>query len=117
MINRRGLITGLISLAAAPAIVRVSSIMPVKVIKPEISMYELTQIILKANEKVILGMLEHSIMYGTSIGKINYDPNNYDTPIFTPIYDYLKLAQSISANSLDAVKIINANDYEMRKVE
>lgn len=33
MLNRRGLITGLISLAAAPAIVRASSLMPVKVIK------------------------------------------------------------------------------------
>ena len=31
MLNRRGLITGLISLVAAPAIVRASSLMPVKV--------------------------------------------------------------------------------------
>jgi hypothetical protein len=31
MINRRGLITGLISLVAAPAIVRAGSLMPVKV--------------------------------------------------------------------------------------
>lgn len=30
MMNRRQLITGLVSLAAAPAIVRVSSIMPIK---------------------------------------------------------------------------------------
>lgn len=30
MINRRGLITGLIAFAAAPAIVRASSLMPVK---------------------------------------------------------------------------------------
>lgn len=30
MISRRGLITGLVSLVAAPAIVRVTSIMPVK---------------------------------------------------------------------------------------
>lgn len=30
MINRRGLITGLISLVAAPAIVRASSLMPIK---------------------------------------------------------------------------------------
>lgn len=30
MISRRGLITGLISLAAAPAIIRASSLMPVK---------------------------------------------------------------------------------------
>ncbi len=32
--NRRALLTGLISLVAAPAIVRVSSIMPVKVMPP-----------------------------------------------------------------------------------
>lgn len=31
MLSRRGLITGLISLAAAPAIVRASSLMPIKV--------------------------------------------------------------------------------------
>jgi hypothetical protein len=34
MISRRGLITGLISLAAAPAIVRASSLMPVKIMEP-----------------------------------------------------------------------------------
>lgn len=34
MLSRRGLITGLISLAAAPAIVRASSLMPVKMILP-----------------------------------------------------------------------------------
>ena len=33
-INRRSLITGLISFVAAPAIVRVESLMPVKVVKP-----------------------------------------------------------------------------------
>lgn len=33
MINRRGLITGLISFVTAPAIVRASSLMPVKAIK------------------------------------------------------------------------------------
>lgn len=35
MLSRRGLITGLISLAAAPAIVRASSLMPIKVMEPE----------------------------------------------------------------------------------
>jgi hypothetical protein len=35
MLSRRKLITGLISFAAAPAIVRASSLMPVKVMKPE----------------------------------------------------------------------------------
>lgn len=34
MIGRRSFITGLISLVAAPAIVRVGSIMPVKVMEP-----------------------------------------------------------------------------------
>jgi hypothetical protein len=40
MLNRRGLITGLISLVAAPAIVRVTSIMPVKAIKPPHPWYD-----------------------------------------------------------------------------
>ena len=35
LINRRKLITGLISFAAAPAIVRASSLMPVKVMNEE----------------------------------------------------------------------------------
>ena len=34
MINRRGLITGLIAFTAAPAIVRAESLMKIKVIKP-----------------------------------------------------------------------------------
>ena len=34
-LSRRSLITGLISLVAAPAIVRVSSLMPVKAMEPE----------------------------------------------------------------------------------
>ncbi len=34
MINRRSLITGLVSLVAAPAIVRAGSLMPVKVMTP-----------------------------------------------------------------------------------
>ena len=33
MLNRRGLITGLISLVAAPTIVRASSLMPIKVME------------------------------------------------------------------------------------
>lgn len=33
-LSRRGLITGLVSLVAAPAIVRVASLMPVKVMEP-----------------------------------------------------------------------------------
>lgn len=113
MINRRGLITGLISLAAAPAIVRASSLMPVKVIKSEISIYELMQIILKANERVVLGMLENSIMYGTSVGKVSYATNNSDYPIFTPINDYLKLDQSLSANSLEQPTQSNFDSIKM----
>lgn len=34
ILSRRGVITGLISFAAAPAIVRIESLMPVKVILP-----------------------------------------------------------------------------------
>lgn len=48
MINRRGLITGLISLTAAPAIVRASSLMPVKVIDKNIfTLDQYTELILK----------------------------------------------------------------------
>lgn len=35
-ISRRGIITGLISFAAAPAIVRIESLMPVKVMRIEV---------------------------------------------------------------------------------
>lgn len=35
MLTRRGLITGLASLLAAPAVVRASSLMPVKALPPE----------------------------------------------------------------------------------
>lgn len=38
--NRRGLITGVISLFAAPAIVRATSLMPVKALKPSLTIEE-----------------------------------------------------------------------------
>ncbi len=40
MINRRSLITGLISLVAAPAIVRAGSLMPVKAMLPLLSTFD-----------------------------------------------------------------------------
>lgn len=40
IIGRRGFITGLISLAAAPAIVRASSLMPVKQMSPALVSFE-----------------------------------------------------------------------------
>lgn len=91
MINRRGLITGLISLAAAPAIVRASSLMPVKVMNNKITMHELMQIILKANEKVTLGMINNQVIYGSSVMRIKHDPNISDGIIFTSIRDILEL--------------------------
>lgn len=45
MLSRRGLITGLISLAVAPAIVRASSLMPVKVMVPFNPEYSLRKIV------------------------------------------------------------------------
>lgn len=39
--SRRSLITGLISLVAAPAIVRAGSLMPIRVIEPALSMEQL----------------------------------------------------------------------------
>lgn len=41
MIGRRGFITGLVSLVAAPAIVRAGSLMPVKMVEFEFSSTEL----------------------------------------------------------------------------
>lgn len=40
MIHRRSFITGLVSLVAAPAIVRVGSIMPVRVMEPFVGRFE-----------------------------------------------------------------------------
>lgn len=84
MINRRGLITGLISLVAAPAIVRASSLMPVKVIKP-ISYMTLDDYA----ERIMLPMIEKmqeqiasSIMYGESYFKYSL---NGIAPVIEPI--------------------------------
>lgn len=91
MINRRGLITGLISLAAAPAIVRVESLMPVKVIRIEITYAEFIQAMIKVNSEALKVMLEHSMMYGSSVTKVEYDTNTPHGIVFTPIHNYLKL--------------------------
>lgn len=65
MIGRRGFITGLISLVAAPAIVRVSSIMPVKAIPlNELTLKELDQYWLALAEKAVnppYGTMMHAL--------------------------------------------------------
>lgn len=79
MINRRSLITGLISLAAAPAIVRASSLMPVKVVTPTILRYDFY-------------FHRVNVLYGImKLKEYSYDPNTFDGPIFTPIYNFPKL--------------------------
>lgn len=62
MLSRRGLITGLISLAAAPAIVRASSLMPVKVMEPTLTsqqiLDELFATTLKNMNRILYGGYE-----------------------------------------------------------
>lgn len=53
MLSRRGLITGLISLAAAPAIVRASSLMPVKVMEPALTMEQLLALRIADAERIM----------------------------------------------------------------
>lgn len=74
MINRRTLITGLITFAAAPAIVRASSVMPVKVIKP-IYIYEILDIITKAHIEELNKIVADDIMFGGS----SFTTASYDT--------------------------------------
>lgn len=75
MISRRGLLTGLTSLLAAPAIVRVSSLMPVKVMPgPEVlelqqrfdGLIQYRQEFIAAFEKGYQDL----IMYGSSMTEI-----------------------------------------------
>lgn len=74
--TRRAFITGLVSFIAAPAIVRVSSIMPVKAIEPFIlppEMYDgAIQIIAynKMDARFVWKIWRHAENYGMSIEKI-----------------------------------------------
>ena len=86
--------------------------MLVKIIKPCLTLEEIAQIILNANNKLINDMIEHTVMFGTSIGEITYDKHIADSVIFTPVHNYLKLDQSISAKNVDPIKIINAMKCE-----
>ena len=93
MINRRGLITGLIAFAAAPAIVRASSLMPVKVIKPTITIQEYADYILKAQVDVLYGMMVMNVMCGHSISKITHTDKGGIT--YTPITDIVRVGDII----------------------
>jgi len=42
MITRRGVIQGLVGLVAAPAVIRVATLMPVKVMPPELVLQEMS---------------------------------------------------------------------------
>lgn len=63
MLSRRGLITGLISLAAAPAIVRASSLMPIKVMEPTLTAEQLFRMRMEAAYEVTRKSLAQSL-YG-----------------------------------------------------
>ena len=106
MINRRGLITGLISLAAAPAIVQASSLMPVKVMRT-LTNQEVFLAIWSARLNVMIDLVMEDLVCG------NYDENNGNGIILTSVRDYLKLDQSISSKNVDPFKIIDAKDHEV----
>ena len=52
-LSRRSLIGSLISLVAAPAIVRASSLMPVKVVEPKLTLEELLKLRIADAERVM----------------------------------------------------------------
>ncbi len=62
-LNRRSLITGLISLVAAPAIVRAGSLMPVKLV--ELSIEDLLRLRIADAERVLAVSMQ-TIIYGNS---------------------------------------------------
>jgi hypothetical protein len=65
--NRRSLITGLISFAVtAPAIVRAASLMPVKVIRPDLTIDEFAKRILEPMLNKLEKQIAVAIMYGNS---------------------------------------------------
>lgn len=115
MINRRKLITGLISLAAAPAIVRASSLMPVKVMRT-LTNHEIFLAMFQARMGKSMDLIIEDLTCGRSIVKID-DENNSNGVIFTPIRDYLKLDQSLPTESMERDKEINPSIFEMRKVK
>jgi len=76
MLNRRGLITGLISLCAAPAIVRAESLMklaPIKHLKYDnISMREITEYVVT---DVRIGTLD--VLYGFSFPRPEWTKDSF----------------------------------------
>jgi hypothetical protein len=73
-LSRRSLITGLISLVAAPAIVRVSRLMPVKA-EPKLTIEQLLRLRIADAERV---MLEHvkTVIFGNHVFGISGTSNN-----------------------------------------
>jgi hypothetical protein len=70
--SRRGFITGLVSLVAAPAIVRVASIMPVKA-EPKLTIEQLLKLRIADAERVIQENFT-AILYGDAkIGRIKFN--------------------------------------------
>jgi hypothetical protein len=80
MINRRGLITGLISLAAAPAIVRIESLMPVKVMKADFKIYPYQRKLLywiESNPENYLNSFQR-LWFNSQMGKFVSEPIDYE---------------------------------------
>jgi hypothetical protein len=92
MISRRGLITGLISFAVAPAIVKIENIMPVKVIKTYTVDEYYEQIVvpmLDDHYKKIASQLANDVLYGTNYTGLNIQAN-WDKGISFSLVDLLK---------------------------
>lgn len=62
-LSRRSLIGSLISLVAAPAIVRAGSLMPVKIIPPPMSIEELLRLRIADAERVMMENIK-TVLYG-----------------------------------------------------
>lgn len=91
-IDRRQLITGLISLAVAPAIVRIENIMPVKLIIPEATfIVKMTGTILTVNEIIgelhigdIVGQRHDQALYVSGFDGRNWHFSN-EKPMAMPL--------------------------------
>lgn len=89
--NRREIIKGLISFVAAPAIVRVDNIMPVKVVRIW-SKKEMIEAVINAQitgvDEILIKAFKNTIIYGS--GGFGAE-SIADNIVFTPVHNYLKL--------------------------
>jgi hypothetical protein len=85
VVSRRGLITGLISLAAAPAIVRASSLMPVKAMEPVLTPQQIAEALLRSElDRVFAAAsknLNRLLYGGYEFAWTGYDNRFYYRPV------------------------------------